>query len=116
MRVHPVATGGNDPRGTNPEDRLLEAFSCLSRADREVAMLAIHAEAAGDDGRAEALEETIRAIGTARKHLHVATREWLNAQAAYNKSIIVGPTVRDAEKLQEASHHLDGVRDTDGER
>ena len=76
---HPVATGGNTPGGTNPEDRLLEAFSCLARADREVAMLAVSAEAAGDDDRAEALEETIRALHTARKHLRVATRGWIGA-------------------------------------
>ena len=74
MRLMPTADCGTDP-----EDRLLAAFSAFARADREIAMLAVHAEAAQEDDRAEALEETIRALHTARKHLRVATRGWVGA-------------------------------------
>ena len=105
MRLVPPAT---TDRGTIcPEDRLLEAFSCLARADRELAMLAVSAELDGHDDRAEALEETIRALHTTRKHLRVATRGWIGA-----------PTFdsRDREKVTEASHYLDGVPVTEGER
>lgn len=101
--MHSVVTD----RGTNPEDRLLEAFSCLARADREVAMLAVSAKLDDHWDRFDELWETIRALHTARKHLRVATRGWIGA-----------PTYddRDREKLAEAAFYLDGVTDTDGER
>lgn len=96
-----------DAKGTSPEDRALEAFSCLARLDRELAMLAVHAEAV-DDARADALEDAIRAVNTARLCLRAATRDWLISD------LVTPRQVRDAEKLVEASHYLDGVRDTDG--
>ena len=110
-------------RGISPEDRLLAAFSAFARADREIAMLAVHAEAAQEDGRAEALEETIRALHTARKHLRAATRGWVGALTSADRDRGTSRedirrdtmTPRDVEKLAEASHYLDGVTDTDGE-
>ena len=88
---------------TSPEDRMLAAFSCLNRLDRELAMLAVHAEASVSERRAEAIEETIRAARTVRLHLRSATRGWLDDPRM----------VRDAEKLTEASHYLSDFRDTD---
>ena len=125
MRVHPVATGGNDPRGTDPKDRLLAAFSAFSRANQEIKMLAVSAELDGHDDRAEALEETIRALHTAQKHLRVATRGWVGAltyddrdrgtsREDIRRDTLTPRQVRDADKLAEAAHYLDGVRDTDG--
>ena len=64
-------------RTTSPEDRLLAAFSCLNRLDRELAMLAVSAEASVSERRAEAIEETIRAVMTVRLHLRSATRGWI---------------------------------------
>ena len=90
-------------RTTSPEDRLLAAFSCLNRLDRELAMLAVHAEASVSERRAEEIEETMRAVMTVRLHLRSATRGWLDDPRM----------VRDAEKLTEASHYLSDFRDTD---
>jgi len=88
---------------TSPEDRLLSAFACLNRLDKELAMLAVHAEASVSERRAEAIEETIRAVMTVRLHLRSATRGWVDDPRM----------VRDQEKLAEASHYLAGFRDTD---
>ena len=88
---------------TSPEDRLLSAFSCLNRLDKELAMLAVHAEASVSERRAEAIEETIRAVMTVRLHLRSATRGWIEDL----------PRLRDQEKLAEASFYLSEFRDTD---
>ena len=89
--------------GTNPKERLHAAFSAFARAKKEIEMLAVHAEDAQDDDRAEALQGTIGALHTARKHLRVATHGWIGAPV-YDS--------RDREKPAEGSHYLQTTDET----